>query len=243
MLIGCDVGYFNRFSSSFLATLFETNDRLTVHFHIIGDEAAVAEQRARLASERRKDRVIDLAFSFEDRPAHGNMTYFALSRFIVARRLLRHYDCDMVIGDIDAAVIGNLHEVKAFVGDGDAGVDTSYRSDTYRKFPWNAMSGCYLSLRATERGVAFAEAVSVMMAETFDPTSPKTWWLDQSILFCVTHYMRTADPAFKPVSLLPDDAPKPFLYSVPGESKDEFSASLRRDVASGSFAATHLAVG
>lgn len=241
MLIGCDEGYFNRFSSSFLATLFETNDRLTVHFHIIGDEQAIAAQRQRLAAELRSDRDIKIAFSFEGRPAHGNKTYFALSRFIVAPQLLRHYGCDLVIGDIDAAVIGNLHEVKAFVGDGDAGVDTSYSTETFRKFPWNAMSGCYLFLRATEHGVAYAEAVSVMMRESFDPSSPKTWWLDQSILYCVTHFMRGREPAFEPVSLIPDAAPKPFLYSVPGESKDEFSASLRRDVASGAFAQAHLA--
>lgn len=234
-LIGCDDGYFNRFSSSFLGTLYATNDNLTVHFHIIGDEQSIREQRAVLAREIRKDRKISLEFSFEEKPAHGNKTYFALSRFVIASQIMQHYQSDLVIGDIDAAVIGDLRRVQTHVGDSDVGVDTNNSPDAFRKFPWNSISGCYLYIRHTPKGLEYAQAISRLMLETFNPSSPKTWWLDQSVLYCVTYYMECLSSGFKAKSLIGDKAPKPFLYSIPGKSKDDFSKGLKDMILSGEF--------
>ncbi|MFJ4397487.1 tetratricopeptide repeat protein [Pseudomonas sp. NPDC089396] len=235
MLIGCDDGYFNRFSSSFLGTLFETNDNLTVHFHIIGNESSVSEQQKKLVRELRKDRKIPIEYSFENKPTHENKTYYALSRFIIAHQIMNHYKCGVVIGDIDAAVTGNLHSVKSYVGESDAGVDATYNVDAFRKFPWNAISGCYLYINNTRLGLQYAETMSHLMLDTFDPASPKTWWLDQSILYCATFYIKNHTFNFKLTSLIGNDAPKPFTYSTPGKSKDHFSAELNKMVATGDF--------
>lgn len=234
-LIGCDDGYFNRFASSFLGTLYETNDNLTVHFHIIGDESSISEKRKSLALELRKDRKISLEYSFEKKPAHGNKTYYALSRFVIASKIINHYKCGLIIGDIDAAVIGNLRQVKEHVGNNDVGVDTNFSAETFRKFPWNSISGCYLYINNTKLGNQFATSMSHLMLDVFDPESPKTWWLDQSLLYCVTFYMQNHAPGFKPASLIGEKAPKPFMYSIPGKSKDDFSKSLVDNVRSGEF--------
>lgn len=234
-LIGCDTGYFKRFSSSFLGTLYETNKNLTVHFHIVGNEADIHEQRKKLASELRKDRRITIEYSFEKLPAHESKTYFALSRFIIANQIINHYKCDLIIGDIDAAVIGDVHLVKAHVGSGDVGADINLNPDSFRKFPWNAISGCYLYISNTPRGIEYAKSMSHLMLDIFDPESPKTWWLDQSLLYCVTYYMSNYSWNFKLVSLIGEEAPKPFMYSIPGKSKDEFSRSLQDMIASGDF--------
>lgn len=234
-LIGCDDGYFNRFSSSFLGTLYETNDNITVHFHIIGDESSIREQRALLAKTLRKDRKNLIEFSFEAKPAHGNKTYYALSRFVIASQIMKHYQSDLIIGDIDAAVIGDLHLVKSHVGDSDVGVDKSSDPEAFRKFPWNSISGCYLYIRNTPKGLDYARAISLLMLETFNPNSPKTWWLDQSVLYCATYYMENLSFGFKAKSLIGNKAPKPFMYSIPGKSKDEFSTGLKDMIATGDF--------
>lgn len=234
-LIGCDDGYFNRFSSSFLGTLYETNDNITVHFHIIGDESSIRVQRDLLASTLRKDRKISIEFSFEAKPAHGNKTYYALSRFVIASQIMNHYQCDLIIGDIDAAVIGDLHLVKSHVGDSDVGVDKNSDPEAFRKFPWNAISGCYLYIRNTPKGLDYARVISLLMLETFNPSSPKTWWLDQSVLYCATYYMENLSFGFKAKSLIGNKAPKPFMYSIPGKSKDDFSKSLVTMISSGEF--------
>ena len=155
-LIGCDDGYFNRFASGFLGSLYETNDNLTVHFHVIGDESSISEKRKSLSAELRKDRKISLEYSFEKKPSNENKTYYALSRFIITNQIINHYKCGLIIGDIDSAIISNLHLIKEYVSTNDVGVDGNFSSDKFKKFPWNSISGGYLYINNTPRGIEYA---------------------------------------------------------------------------------------
>ena len=187
--VSCDPEYFNRFSECFLSTIKETNSEVTVHFHVIGQAESIAKQRGANLDLIRTNKKIDIQYSFERKPDHNNTTYYALSRFINAHRIIQHYNSPIVICDIDSAVIGDLKLVKSFVGQNDVGVDANYDQNAFRKYPWNSISGGYLYINNTNRGIEYAKTLSKLMMEIFDPSSPKTWWLDQSVLYSTTFYL------------------------------------------------------
>ena len=77
--------------------------------------------------------------------------------------------------------------------------------------------------------------MSHMMLDIYNPESPKSWWLDQSVLYCITYYMQHHASGFKSKSLIGEDAPKPFLHPKAGQSKDDFAQSLADNLRSGEF--------
>jgi tetratricopeptide (TPR) repeat protein len=234
-LLGCDEGYFRRFSEFLISSIAKSNKRLTVHFHIIGDRDNIEAEIVRVDSIAKSAEGIEARYSFEKKPDDATVTYYAISRFLVAHKIIKHYSADVIIGDIDSAVIGDLREVKRYVAESDIGVNTATNPDSFRKFPWNSISGGYMFFKNSKLGVAYAESLSKYMCEVYDPRSLKSWWLDQSSLFCVTQYFVKNELSFKLKSFVNASAPQPFLNNPAGQSKDDFARSVMDMLSSGEF--------
>jgi hypothetical protein len=59
----------------------------------------------------------------------------------------------VIIGDIDSAVVGDLRSVKRYVAESDIGVNAATSPDSFRKFPWNSVSGGYMFFKNSKLGV------------------------------------------------------------------------------------------
>lgn len=234
-LLGCDEGYFKRFSEFLISSISKSNKRLTVHFHIIGERENIETEILKVNSIAQSAEGIEARYSFEKKPDDATVTYYAISRFLVAHKIIRHYSADVIIGDIDSAVVGDLRSVKRYVAESDIGVNAATSPDSFRKFPWNSVSGGYMFFKNSKLGVAYAKSLSKYMREVYDPSSLKSWWLDQSSLFCVTQYFVRNELDFKLKSFVSANAPQPFLNNPAGQSKDDFARSVMDMLSSGEF--------
>ncbi|RKS28721.1 hypothetical protein BJ917_1620 [Pseudomonas sp. WPR_5_2] len=239
-LLGCDEGYFKRFSEFLILSISKSNKFLTVHFHIIGERKNVEAEIIRVNSIAKSAVGIEAKYSFEAKPADITVTFYAISRFLIAHRIIKHYSSDVIVGDIDSAVIGDLRDVKNYVGESDIGVNTATNPDSFRKFPWNSISGGYMFFKKSQLGVAYAESLSKYMMAVYDSRSLKSWWLDQSSLFCITQYFVRNELGFKFRSFVSSNAPQPFLNNPAGQSKDDFARAVMDMLSSGEFERKYL---
>ena len=98
VLISCSTGYLRVFADYYVSTVRSRN-RNIVHFHVIADDMAAT----RIYLEALKNRHANVGYSIE--PLAGNsQTYFTLARFLICRELMKHYNSDVLISDIDLCV-------------------------------------------------------------------------------------------------------------------------------------------
>ncbi|MCE1052788.1 tetratricopeptide repeat protein [Pseudomonas alloputida] len=238
-LLGCDEGYFRRFSEFLISSVIRSNNNILVHFHIIGLKENIVESLEAVRVLAETGHNVSVKYSFEPKPSDATTTYYAMSRFIVVHQIMKHYGSDVVIGDIDSAVVGSLAKVQSYVGNCDVGVNASTNPDSFKKFPWNSISGGYMFFKNSPLGISYARDLSKFMLGVYDSASAKSWWLDQSALFTVTQYYIRNQPKFKFKSFIGSDAPQPFMHNPVGKSKDEFAKMVMGLIASGEFSAKY----
>lgn len=233
-LISCDSGYYRRFSKMLLSSLLATNENITLHFHILGNTEEISAIKKEALVDH-KENNIKINYSYEELTITHSNTYYAISRFLIAHQIIEHYGADVIIGDIDSAVVGDLRKPQEYVGTRDIGVNLSTRQNGFFKFPWNSISGGYVYLKSTPLSISYARDLATLISHFYDPRSIKSWWLDQGALFSITHYYTTTQPDFRIATFVDAEAPKPFLHSINGKTKDDFSAEVMLMIEDGTF--------
>ena len=105
VLISCSTGYLRVFADYYIRT-FRRKNRNIIHFHVLADNI----EATRNYLEALKNRHSNVGYSIE--ALSGNsQTYITLSRFLICRDLMRHYNSDVLISDIDLCVYFDLGSI------------------------------------------------------------------------------------------------------------------------------------
>ena len=105
VLISCSTGYLRVFADYYVRTVRSRN-RNIVHFHVITDDI----EATRIYLEALKNRHANVGYSTEAL-AGNSQTYFTLARFLICRDLMKHYNSDVLISDIDVCVDFDLSAI------------------------------------------------------------------------------------------------------------------------------------
>jgi hypothetical protein len=98
VLISCSEGYLRAFADYYIRTFLRRNSNI-IHFHVIAEDVEAA--RDYLGSLRKK--YFNIRYSIE--PLAGrSQTYITLSRFLLCHDVMNHYNCDVLISDIDLQI-------------------------------------------------------------------------------------------------------------------------------------------
>ncbi len=105
VLISCSIGYLRVFADYYIRT-FRHKNRNIIHFHVLADNM----EATRSYLEVLKDRYSNVRYSIE--ALSGNsQTNFTLPRFLICRDLMKHYQGDVLISDIDLCVDFDLNPI------------------------------------------------------------------------------------------------------------------------------------
>lgn len=105
VLISCSQGYLSVFADWYIRT-FRRKNRNIIHFHVLADDISVS--RDFIATLKRKHSNIH--YSIE--PIAGNsQTYITISRFLICRDIMRRYNSDVLISDMDCCVDFDLRPI------------------------------------------------------------------------------------------------------------------------------------
>ena len=127
VLISCSPGYLRVFADYYIRTVRRKN-RNIVHFHVLADDV----EATRSYLEALENRHSNVRHSIE--AISGNsQTNFTLPRFLICRDLMKHYQSDVLISDIDLCVDFDLSSIGRELGT--RGCDFGLLDGCYRA-PW-----------------------------------------------------------------------------------------------------------
>ena len=139
VLISCSTGYLRVFADYYVSTVRSKNQNI-VHFHVIADDI----EAARKYLEALKKRHSNVGYSIEAL-AGNSQAYFTLPRFLMCRDLMKHYNSDVLISDIDLCIDFDLGEIASALRS--QGCDIGLMDMGYR-VPWGRFAIGFSYFRA-----------------------------------------------------------------------------------------------
>lgn len=183
VVMGCDEKYFIRFADDSLRGVIDGGvfDRCHIHVAGCGDEC-------RLLMETLRDRhsEISLDFSTGPRPSENVLVHYASCRFFIAEYLMRFYDSDLVIVDIDSKMNGNMPALLELMKGNDIGAFCDKTT-----LPWLSVLAGVVCLNNNERTHRYLRILSRALRNRIQ--AAPLWMVDQSALYCVMSYLQSTD--------------------------------------------------
>lgn len=176
LLVSVDKSYFDLFAMRFQQTAFRASSSVGVHFHCIGftpDTAAMPEECG-FSAERFGGNTVVRASD----DALRKRAYYAVARYIHLEHFLGLYDA-VRVSDVDG-------EVYPRAGDAITHpviLHSFVERNLGLRLPTEMVSAGNVSLRACEKGTAFAAYVRQYILQGFASGLDPLWYLDQSALF------------------------------------------------------------
>jgi hypothetical protein len=172
-----DEPYFREFYPMYRDSFFEHNKtpERVLHFHIFDPSDALLEELAVLQNDAPNGR---LRFSTEKTPL--NKSYYYVGRFVQMPRLLKHYNCPIVVTDIDLVFRNSMDGMVKHCSEVDLGILEVLGHGG----PWRNFKAGLMVFAATPMGYRFA-----LMMRNFLLRMPREeynyWYIDQTaILQC-----------------------------------------------------------
>lgn len=105
VLISCSDGYLNVFADYYIRTFRRKNSNI-IHFHVLSDD--VETSRDHLAAL--KEKHSNIRYSIEAISGRSQ-TYITMARFLICHDVMKHYNSDVLISDIDLRIDFNLSSI------------------------------------------------------------------------------------------------------------------------------------
>lgn len=173
-LVVCATGdeiYFRAFNKIYRETFFrhnQANDSV-LHFHIFDPSEELAAEIAREDGTQSEP----VSYSFE-RTGQRNKSYYYAGRFVQAVRLLEHYDCPIIVTDIDCLFKGGVD----LVADAIKGADMGIIDRAHVLFPWQRFRAGLAAFAPTKSGMLYASALRGFLLQA-PPERLNYVWIDQ----------------------------------------------------------------
>ncbi|WP_425403275.1 hypothetical protein [Hwanghaeella sp.] len=161
----CDGGYFDRFGERFLQVVTGLGP---VHIHIVNPRPGQQEE---FEAKAGPDVFLSHETVSKDR---SNSQYYACARFFAADAVMRRYDCDMLMLDIDLDRLANLDSLFEKIGS----VDLAYFAMP-TLMPWLRHHAAFIHLRNRPAVRTFLNRLANLLSHQL-PDS--VWYVDQLCL-------------------------------------------------------------
>ncbi|MDX1739384.1 MAG: hypothetical protein R3261_14180, partial [Alphaproteobacteria bacterium] len=170
----CDAGYFEKYGEYFVKSFDETQ---SLHLHIVG-----ADKEDVIAFQERFPNY-NISFSIEEDKSDIGSPYYAMCRFIRAKEIQKKLDRDIFLTDVDISEVIGLKQLLAFSSSSEGDICV-FQGDTI--VPWLRYPGAYMYLRNTAES---AKYLSLLRLVCMDRLKNPKWFLDQSAINSVNHYI------------------------------------------------------
>jgi hypothetical protein len=211
-VVGCDKEYLSRFGKMFFSNAAPLSNE--IDFWLVTDNA-LQEQIAEFKLE------FPWVYIAEDHTAFKKQkTYFTMTRFILAEKLIRAKYTYVSASDIDVLLKKHYLEND---------IEVSFRCDSSSQlYPWRSVGAAFSAWRG-QRAASALKLLCAYFAETYLPNlgaGNKQWWIDQYGLAIMSDVMFKSNicdgwrdaPKFAPLEKLPITTHWDMKIS-----KDEFS--------------------
>ena len=189
LLVGCDDGYWRRFGAAFLESWRRKAPSCTAHIHLINPSDETVEALRQLGGEAGGDLSCSMeTVDLDALPEPVRLTYFASSRFVVARRLLNRGTAPVIQVDIDTVM---LEDVGAAMRAWPPDWDIAIMQDRRGRGPLRDFLAGFMAFNPTPAGRVFLDRVVAYIGWHFD-AGRVYWTLDQAAPYCVYDWMRRA---------------------------------------------------
>lgn len=187
-VISGDDRYVLRFAEKALEGLHLSGLPVACHIHIIGGSATVCEH---LQALRTRFSGAILGITAEPVPgypglARNALPYFASARFLIARSLLKHYDADLIIADIDSKFTPFVANLTSIMEQFDIGF---YQK--IEELPWIDTLCGLVYVRQTDGAQRFLRSLEAILREKLK--AKPLWMVDQGCLYSTALYFSEAD--------------------------------------------------
>ena len=183
ILISCDRSYFNIFAENFL-TNFRNKNKNVVHFHVISNRKnQIINKFDQLNSSYK-----NLGLSHEKPKKKKNKIYITMSRFLICSLIMKNYENDAFINDIDFSpnykldLIGETLKNKKF--------DVGFY-DENQSLPWTKFAaGCCYFRYKSKLSNSFLKKLSCFYRYKLENPKNTFWTVDQLGLYLIASKMK-----------------------------------------------------
>lgn len=182
ILVAANSAYIGKFLKNYVDSIVKNPHKVGLHVHwILDSEDTTADALTQESLQYAKMMLNGaLETSTEKCPkVKDKRSYFASSRFIIAKELLR-YKRRLIITDIDYQVVGDLAAFSSWCDDYDVGLQVRDRSmQSY--FPWLKVVAGTVVVNNSQIGRLFLDMYAHCFSRAYIP-SGFNWGIDQNIL-------------------------------------------------------------
>jgi len=171
----CDEKYVDAYVEGEVLSLEKRGKPQTFHLNIVGGSKACGEKIDVL---RAKLKYVRLNYSIEHAPKLHSTTYFACSRFVNALAVMKLYDQDLLISDVDIVFNERLDQVMSVMQKHDVGYYFYENA-----FPWLRHYATEVYVKNNAQGRLYLSTLgNYCMKKLYDH---RYWTLDQAAMYCV----------------------------------------------------------
>lgn len=171
LFAACDPVYFDKFSNQFIDVF---NSFGHIHLHVVGGNI---NELTKSLSNREGAGV---SFSVEDFAEGHGSPYYACARFLQSSSVVKGFNKDLIILDIDVAAQDNF---KSFIHEAKDTDVTLFRDITL--VPWLKHRAAAIYIKNNNNGQQYLRSLAVVLKEALKAPA---WFVDQSVLHCVNQY-------------------------------------------------------
>jgi len=171
----CDEKYVDAFVEDEVLSLEKRGKPQTFHLNIVGGSKASG---GKIDAIRGKLKHVRLNYSIEHAPKLHSTTYFACSRFVNALTIMKLYDQDLLISDVDIVFNEHLDQVTSVMKKYDVGYYFYENA-----FPWLRHYATEVYVKNNTQGRSYLSSLgNYCVKKLYDH---RYWTLDQAAMYCV----------------------------------------------------------
>ena len=183
-LFACDANYFRLFAAALVTSsaLKRGDLRLIIHAHIVDPDEESLDLAAKLGAE------FGLVVTTEESPSTINenivrRAYFTCARFLIVPKLLRQYNCPVLITETDCLINWSWADLMEHIVHADVGF---LQSSKWNWVPWTKYPAGICLFAPSEAGIEQADYIARFIGHAFDREgggSSDLWTVDQVALW------------------------------------------------------------
>lgn len=171
VLVTCESGYLKAYGEDFFNNLITLDSNCSLHIHVINPVENLFSKIGFLNNPN-----IGLSYEYKNIQQIG--TYSALSRYLVAEKIMNDYKKDIIISDIDLNFKTSPKQIMSVV-DGSFGLYINNAQG--RCFPWTYILAGISVFKNNHSSLQFLRKVSAFNSDMYDDLQ-NCWMLDQLAL-------------------------------------------------------------
>jgi len=212
--------YINHFFENYARFLSENHHGAFAGIHVMWvrekhDEAEAIASALSVA----KQHFSFINVTHEQVDCSDKRSYFAMSRFLMARKLLDHYKMPLMITDLDFQLRTDPRPTIKQLNYFDVSFIHHNKPSVLWSFPWlRSMAGC-VWVNDTDASREFLRLMEIGYRACFNPAW-LNWGVDQNLLSCALHFCQSnSQIKFAPLA----DITEKHIYGVPVDLKKSIS--------------------